>query len=67
MVVNKKEVDLLLLALALRMCIDYRRLNKNTIKDANPLRRIDDIITKLNGEKFLCVSGPSDGGTNRFQ
>ena len=33
-VVNKKEVDLLLLALALRMCIDFRRLNKDTVKDA---------------------------------
>ena len=53
-VVNKKEVDLLLLALALRMCIDFRRLNKDTVKDAYPLPRIDDIITELRGSKFFA-------------
>ena len=52
--VNKKEVDLLLLAIALRMCIDYRRLNANTIKDVYPLPRIDDIITELRGAKFFA-------------
>ena len=36
------------------MCIDYRRLNKNTIKDAYPLPRIDEIITELRGSKFFA-------------
>lgn len=31
----------------LRMCIDYRHLNKNTIKDATPLARIDELRQRL--------------------
>ena len=31
----------------LRMCIDYRELNKLTIKNKYPLQRIDDLFDQL--------------------
>ncbi|CAN4094789.1 unnamed protein product [Withania somnifera] len=34
----------------LRMCIDYRRLNKLTVKNKYPLPRIDDFFDRLQGE-----------------
>nr|GEW30892.1 putative reverse transcriptase domain-containing protein [Tanacetum cinerariifolium] len=34
---------------ALRMCIDYRELNKITIKNRYPLHRIDDLVDQLQG------------------
>nr|GEW31358.1 putative reverse transcriptase domain-containing protein [Tanacetum cinerariifolium] len=34
---------------ALRMCIDYRELNKLTIKNRYPLSRIDDLFDQLQG------------------
>jgi hypothetical protein len=33
----------------LRLCIDYRQLNKMTIKNKYPLPRIDDLIDQLRG------------------
>lgn len=33
----------------LRMCVDYRQLNKLTIRDQYPLPRIDDLFDKLSG------------------
>jgi hypothetical protein len=37
----------------LRFCIDYRGLNKQTVKNAYPLPRADDLIDQLNGAKFF--------------
>lgn len=37
----------------LRMCIDYRALNKVTIKNRYPLPRIDDLFDCLQGAKYF--------------
>ncbi|GBG85975.1 hypothetical protein CBR_g40788 [Chara braunii] len=44
--VRKKNKDL-------RFCIDYRRLNAQTIKNAGPLPRIDDLLERLGGAKYF--------------
>ncbi|GJR41099.1 reverse transcriptase domain-containing protein [Tanacetum coccineum] len=36
-----------------RMCIDYRELNKLTIKNRYPLPRIDDLFDQLQGSQFF--------------
>ncbi|GJV06407.1 putative reverse transcriptase domain-containing protein [Tanacetum coccineum] len=35
-----------------RMCIDYRELNKLTVKNRYPLPRIDDLLDQLQGSQF---------------
>ncbi|KAI3715141.1 hypothetical protein L6452_22111 [Arctium lappa] len=37
----------------LRMCIDYRELNKMTIKNRYPLPRIDDLFDQLQGATYF--------------
>ena len=37
----------------LRMCIDYRELNKVTIRNRYPLPRIDDLFDQLQGAKWF--------------
>jgi hypothetical protein len=37
----------------LRLCIDFRQLNKYTIKNKYPLPRIDDLFDQLRGEKIF--------------
>ena len=34
---------------SMRLCIDYRELNKVTVKNRYPLSRIDDLFDQLNG------------------
>lgn len=44
--VKKKEGDL-------RMCVDYRALNKQTIKNTYPLPRIDELLDRLKDAKVF--------------
>ena len=37
----------------LRMCIDYRALNKKTLKNRYPIPRIDELMDELRGPKFF--------------
>nr|GEY17657.1 putative reverse transcriptase domain-containing protein [Tanacetum cinerariifolium] len=38
---------------SLRMCVDYRELNKLTVKNHYPLPRIDDLLDQLQGSQFF--------------
>ena len=40
---------------SMRLCIDYRKLNAVTKKDAHPLPRIEDIFDTLSGSKYFCT------------
>ncbi|GBG86993.1 hypothetical protein CBR_g44448 [Chara braunii] len=44
--VRKKNKDL-------RLCIDYRKLNAQTIRNVGPLPCIDDLLERLGGAKFF--------------
>jgi len=37
----------------LRLCIDYRHLNKVTVKNRYPLPRIDDLFDQLKGARMF--------------
>ena len=46
---------------SLRICIDYRQLNKATIRDAYALPRIDQIFDYLSGAKYFTVLDMKSG------
>ena len=37
----------------LRLCVNYRALNKVTVKNSSPLPRIDDLFNRLAGAKYF--------------
>ena len=39
----------------LRLCVDYRKINQRTIKDAYPIPKIADIFSSLHGSKWFCT------------
>ncbi|GBG93025.1 hypothetical protein CBR_g58207 [Chara braunii] len=55
--VRKKNKDL-------RLCIDYRKLNAQTIRNADPLPRIDDLLERLAGACSSLSWISSQGTTN---
>ncbi|GBG64638.1 hypothetical protein CBR_g45692 [Chara braunii] len=52
--VRKKNKDL-------RLCIDYSKLNAQTVKNAGPLPRIDDLLERLGGAEFFSKSDLKSG------
>ena len=40
---------------ALRICADFRQLNRKTIKDAYPIPRIKETLESLQGAKWFCA------------
>ena len=38
----------------LRLCVDYRRLNAQTIKDVYPTPRVEDAINEMKGARYFA-------------
>ena len=45
----------------LRLCVDYRALNKNTISDSYPLPRIEELLSRLKGAQYFSRLDLRDG------
>ena len=54
LLIKKKDSDY-------RFCVDYRKLNSNTVKDRYPLPRIDDTIDALHGAQYFTTLDLASG------
>ena len=46
---------------SLRMCVDYRQLNKRTIRDSYALPRAEELLDTLSGSKYFTVLDMKSG------
>lgn len=44
-----------------RFCVDYRKLNDNTVKDSHPLPRIEDLLESLQGCQYFTSLDAASG------
>ena len=44
-----------------RFCVDYRKLNAVTVKDAYPLPHVDSSLSRLEGAKFFSTMDMQSG------
>ena len=40
---------------SIRFCVDYRKINEYTVKDAYPIPRMDEYLDFLSGNKWFCT------------
>ena len=55
MVIIKKKDD------TIRLCVDYRRLNAETVMDAYPMPRVDDILDQVGQAKYITTLNLAKG------
>ena len=55
MVIIRKKDD------TIRLCVDYRKLNSETVMVAYPMPRVDDILDQVGQAKYITTLDPAKG------